>query len=307
MQKILRNNKYNYNMFIYYFLLFSIGANHIISSNSFIFMKKDNGANFVNLLGNFYKPKSDNQKKYVECLNDDKNKIIFSIGPAGTGKTALACNTAIKDYHAGKYNKIIITRPVVPVEEEIGYLPGTMNKKMDPWIRPIIDIFSEFYSQKEIDDMLYNNIIEISPLGFMRGRTFKKAFIIADEMQNSSPNQMMMLTTRIGEGSKMVITGDLKQADKVGQYSGLHDFIKKWKIYEEQERIKYNNSNINHGISVIELGKEDIMREPIISKLLDIYDIDELKVNKEKIKNDCALIPKTLIPKSINKDDWDLF
>jgi phosphate starvation-inducible PhoH-like protein len=269
--------------------------------SGFIFMKKENPSQFVKLLGNkFYKPKTDNQIKYVEYLNDAKNKIVFSIGPAGTGKTALACNNAIKEYQDGKYNKIIITRPVVPVEEEIGYLPGTLNKKMDPWVRPIFDIFLEFYSQKEIDEMMYNNIIEISPLGFMRGRTFKRSFIIADEMQNSSPNQMLMLTTRIGEGSKMVITGDLKQADKIGHYSGLHDFIKKWNIYQEQEATKYNSSDINHGIKLIELGKEDIMREPIISKLLDIYAIDELKLEREKQTKDCALIPK-----NINKDDWN--
>jgi len=289
-------------MFIRLSLFLCITIFNIPQLCSRIVMKKDisTSQNLKLLEQQFYKPKTVNQAKYIECLNDSKTKIVFSIGPAGTGKTALACNNAIKEYQDGKYHKIIITRPVVPVEEEIGYLPGTMNKKMDPWIRPIMDIFMEFYSQKDIDDMMYNNIIEISPLGFMRGRTFKKSFIIADEMQNSSPNQMLMLTTRIGEGSKMVITGDLKQADKVGQYSGLHDFIKKWKIYEEQQSIKYNNTDINHGIKLIELTKEDIMREPIINKLLDIYDIDEIKYNKDKLQNDCALIPK-----NIDNGDWN--
>ena len=147
--------------------------------------------------------------------------------------------------------------------------------------------------------MLYNNVIEISPLGFMRGRTFKKAFIIADEMQNSSPNQMLMLTTRIGEGSKMVVTGDLKQADKSGQQSGLKDFIDKWKKYEGLEAIKYNNTNINHGVKWVELGKEDVVRSPIVAKILDIYDVDlsENALTQTKDENDCAIIPKKMEPK----------
>jgi phosphate starvation-inducible PhoH-like protein len=264
----------------------------------------------------FYKPKSINQEKYFKCLNDDNNKIIFAIGPAGTGKTALACNNAIKDFKNGKYKKIIITRPVVPVEEEIGFLPGTLNKKMDPWIRPIIDIFLEFYSQKEIDNMFYNNLIEISPLGFMRGRTFKNAIIIADEMQNSSPNQMMMLTTRIGEGSKMVITGDLKQKDKLTNTSGLFDIITRIKNYEEKSYLNNNTniSNFTNGIKVVELDKSDIERHPIITKILDIYEENSVFESKKDViqeknneiftnsttkinDNDCALIPKHLINK----------
>jgi phosphate starvation-inducible PhoH-like protein len=248
----------------------------------------------------FYKPKTINQVKYIECLNDDKTRIIFAVGPAGTGKTALACNVAIKEYGLGNYNKIIITRPVVPVEEEIGFLPGTMNKKMDPWIRPIFDVFLEFYSQKEVDDMIYNNIIEIAPLGFMRGRTFKNAFIIGDEMQNSSPNQMMMMTTRIGEGSKMVITGDLKQTDKSEQESGLNHIINKFKIYKEIEEKKYNNTEINYGIKLVEFENSDIMRDPIIKKLLDIYEVDNKSLYKN-VNSDSALIPKNLY-----KVGWDM-
>lgn len=229
--------------------------------------KKDYNRDLISTT-KYYKPKSQNQQVYNNYLNDDQYKILFAVGPAGTGKTLLACNTAIRDLKKGKYQKIIITRPVVPVEEDIGFLPGNLIKKMDPWTRPIFDVFLEFYSQKDIDSMMHANVIEISPLAYMRGRTFKNALIIADEMQNSSPNQMLMLTTRIGVGSKMVITGDINQTDR-GLTSGLEDFINKYKLYKK--------SNVNDtGIEIIELDKKDILREPIISTVLDIYNVEKL-------------------------------
>jgi phosphate starvation-inducible PhoH-like protein len=266
-----------------------------------------------------YKPKSENQKTYVKYLSDSKTRLIFVVGPAGTGKTLFACNQAISDLKKGVIEKIIITRPVVPVEEDIGFLPGNINKKMDPWTRPIFDIFLEFYSQRDIDLMVQNGVIEISPLAYMRGRTFKKAFVLADEMQNSSPNQMMMLTTRLGAGSKMVVTGDLKQSDK-GTYSGLLDFIKKFDVYEKlfykKQEIKalydekFKDSNHYMGIKIVELEASDIERSPIVSRILDIYDeeknvneLDAIKKNETKIttfeqkgtiskaEGDAALIP----------------
>jgi phosphate starvation-inducible PhoH-like protein len=254
------------------YLLFSL---LLISKNSFqmrAFSAKRT-SNSLKSLSNYYKPKSHNQKQYCDFLNDSKIKLLFAIGPAGTGKTMLACNSAIKDLQSGNINKIILTRPVVPVEEDIGFLPGNINKKMDPWTRPIFDIFLEFYSQKDIDAMIHANVIEIAPLGYMRGRTFKNAFIIADEMQNSSPNQMLMLTTRIGEGSKMVITGDLKQSDK-GLESGLYDFIRKFNLYEKIE-MNHNTtmSRDSSGIKIVEMNNTDIERSPIIEKILNIYDV----------------------------------
>ena len=252
-----------------------------------LYMKKEVTVTFKSL-STYYKPKTVNQEEYVKYLNDYNTKILFVAGPAGTGKTMLACNSAIKELKTGKIDKIVLTRPVVPVEEEeIGFLPGNLNKKMDPWTRPIFDIFLEFFNQKDIDNMLYSNKIEISPLGFMRGRTFKHAFIIADEMQNSSPAQMMMLTTRIGEGSKMVITGDLKQSDR-GLNSGLYDFIEKEKKYA-----MYNNVT-NNGIKVVHLNNSDIERNPVIMNMLDIYNFKEsVKASTVvAMEKDAALIPK---------------
>ena len=149
---------------------------------------------------------------------------------------------------------------MVTVEEEIGFLPGNIIKKMDPWTKPIFDIFLEFYSKTELDLMLYNGKIEICPLAFMRGRTFKNAFIIADEMQNSSPNQMKMLVTRLGVNSRMVITGDLNQTDFVKE-NGLHDFISRFE--------NYNNCQL---IKLVRLESEDIERSEIVKNVIAIYD-----------------------------------
>ena len=279
-----------------------------------LFPSHDNANVELKSLSQFYKPKTPNQEKYYSYLNDDKVKLLFAVGPAGSGKTMLACNNAVKDLKSGKVSKIVVTRPVVPVEEDIGFLPGNINKKMDPWTRPIFDVFLDFFTQREIDLMMYNSVIEISPLAYMRGRTFKNAFIIADEMQNSSPNQMLMLTTRIGHGSKMVVTGDLKQSDK-GLESGLYDFINKFKVYEKRETEKYNNTDINSGIKIVELNNNDIERSPVIIKILDVYSVNEVKqptsflnkdtiirttarkkternsTSKAAVENDAAMIP----------------
>jgi phosphate starvation-inducible PhoH-like protein len=260
-------------------------------------------------------------------LEEPDTKIVLSVGAAGSGKTLFACYTAIQELRRGMVTKIVMTRPVVPVEEEeIGFLPGSLNNKMDPWTRPIFDILLEFYTQKDIDAMLHGGVIEISPLAFMRGRTFKRAFIIADEMQNSSPNQMLMLTTRLGEGSKMVITGDLKQSDR-GVDNGLADLLRKLKAYEKASS---NNDNISNtsAIKYVELESADVQRSAIVSKILDIYggatpatnirvlnddkcggEISGDELNKtsrkneimENKNNDAALIPITHMSKYMRK------
>lgn len=226
---------------------------------------------------NLYIPKTKNQEKYIDYLNDNEKKLIIAVGPAGTGKTLFACLKAISQLKNGEINKLIITRPVVTVEEDIGFLPGNIVKKMDPWTRPIFDLFLEFFSKAELDNFIYNNKIEISPLAYMRGRTFKNSFIIADEMQNSSPNQMKMLTTRIGINSKMVITGDLNQSD-IKTENGLYDLINKIKIYIDVV------DESNELIKIIDFEKQDIERSEIVKKIIDIYDL-KVKVPKESTRN----------------------
>ena len=215
-----------------------------------------------------YSPKTPNQTTYLQFIQDNSLPIVFGIGPAGSGKTLLPCVHAIKLLKDGHIDKIVITRPIVAVEEEdIGFLPGNINKKMDPWTRPIFDIFKEYYSQNTIHSFLQSGKIEISPLAYMRGRTFKNSFIIADEMQNSTPNQMLMLTTRIGDNSKMVITGDLNQTDRSTDNNGLSHFIQKFNFYILNSF--YDHSTIP--IKTVFFKNKDIQRSPIVSQILDIY------------------------------------
>jgi phosphate starvation-inducible PhoH-like protein len=194
-------------------------------------------------------------------------------------------------------NKIIITRPAVSVEEDHGFLPGNINKKMDPWMRPILDIFEEFYSKSEIDLLLKNGNIEISPLAYMRGRTFKNTFIIGDEMQNSSPNQMIMLTTRLGINSKMVLTGDLNQSDKL-ENNGLKDLLNKVKIYYKSSMVKF-----------IEFKDDDIERSEIVKEIINIYnynnnnrnyDVDSYDLNINNNSNNNTNITTDKIIKVTN-------
>jgi phosphate starvation-inducible PhoH-like protein len=246
---------------------------YIIGSiKNLLVMKKDLSER---ILYDLYKPKTYNQIKYVDCLNNKEDSITIAVGPAGTGKTLMACRTAINYFKDKKIDKIIITRPAVSVEEEIGFLPGTIVKKMDPWTRPILDIFEEYYSKIQINNMIVNGQIEISPLGFMRGRTFKNAFIIADEMQNSSPTQMYMLLTRIGINSRMAITGDLEQSDK-SDTNGLKDLINKYKL----------SPNITN-IMLVELNQTDVHRSKLVNEVINMY---TNKPVQKLVEKDCIPI-----------------
>ena len=219
-------------------------------------------------------PKTDNQRAFLELMREDSVDIIIAIGPAGTGKTMLACYAAVEALRLGKVNKIVVTRPVVSVDEEIGFLPGGLESKMDPWTRPIFDTLRETYSAKEIERMTEEGVIEIVPLGFMRGRTFKNAWIIADEMQNSSPTQMFMLATRIGEGSKMIITGDLNQSDLNPNCNGLLEIYQKIQCTERTRGLDC--------VRYIELDKEDVQRSRAAKTILGIYESPEQDIHLPK-------------------------
>lgn len=203
-------------------------------------------------------PRNRNQEAYVLTLLDPKKDIVFGIGPAGTGKTLLAVQVAVKYFKEEKIDKIIVTRPAVSVDEDLGFLPGTLEQKMAPWTRPIFDVLREYFNAREIEGMIEEGIIEIAPLAYMRGRTFKNAFILADEMQNATPNQMKMLLTRIGEGSKMAVTGDLNQADRLKD-NGLIDFIK-----------QLENKNATR-LDIVQFTQGDIERHEAVKEVLSVY------------------------------------
>jgi phosphate starvation-inducible PhoH-like protein len=210
-------------------------------------------------------PRNLSQEHYVEFLKNPKKFIVFAIGPAGTGKTMLAVQMAIKLYKEGEISKIIVTRPAVSVDEDHGFLPGTLNQKMEPWTRPIFDVFEEYYHPKEIQEMLEDGIIEISPLAYMRGRTFKNAFVIADEMQNATPSQMKMLLTRLGENSRMVVTGDLNQADRPTE-NGLLQFCE-----------LYGQGGEYRMIAMARFEAKDVERHPVVKEILKIYKEDSIE------------------------------
>lgn len=203
-------------------------------------------------------PKNLAQEQYIEYLNDTQKNIVFAVGPAGTGKTYLAVLKAIQQLREGTTKKIILTRPAVSVDEKHGFLPGDLNAKMQPWLLPIIDYLEEYYSMEQINGLIKENIIEIAPLGFMRGRSFKHAYIIADEIQNATPSQVKMLLTRFGEGCKMVITGDLAQHDRGFEQNGLKDFLDRF-------------TGSSNRIGTIKFENCHIERHPVVSEVLSIY------------------------------------
>ena len=204
-------------------------------------------------------PRNLSQETYLELLKNPRKYIIFAIGPAGTGKTMLAVQIAIKLFKEGAISKIIVTRPAVSVDEEHGFLPGDLNAKMAPWTRPIFDVFEEYYHPKEIAEMLEDGAIEISPLAYMRGRTFKTAIVIADEMQNATPSQMKMLLTRLGDNSRMVVTGDLNQADRPRE-NGLLEFCS---LYAQGGEYRM--------IAMARFETKDVERHPVVREVLKIY------------------------------------
>ena len=175
-------------------------------------------------------PRSRNQERLVTALLDWEFPVVVTLGPAGTGKTYLAMQAAVRALRQREIERIVLTRPAVGVDDERhGFLPGNLVAKMEPWTRPLLDVLREYYRPQEIMGMIEDQIVEIAPLAFMRGRTFRDAWIVADEMQNATPAQVKMLLTRIGNGSKIVITGDVEQTDRKVQDNGLLDLSGKLK------------------------------------------------------------------------------
>jgi len=226
-----------------------------------------NGSRKFKSLSPLYSPATINQASYVDYLNDHEKSMVIAYGPAGSGKTLFACIHAIHALKNGDIRKIVITRPLVSVEEEeIGFLPGNLVSKMDPWTRPMMDIFSEFYSMSDLTNFIKNGVLEIAPLAFMRGRTFHRTFVLADEMQNSSPSQMFMLTTRMGQESKLVVTGDLNQSDR-SLDNGLSEFLRKYEYHREDK----GDDIASRDIGIVHMGVSDVKRSSFVSHVLDIY------------------------------------
>ena len=205
-------------------------------------------------------PRTRNQERLVLALQDASQHIVVTAGPAGTGKTYLCVLAAVQAFRNGECKKIVLTRPAVEVEEEKhGFLPGDLNQKMMPWCIPLLDVLKEYYRPQDVATMIEDGVIEIAPLAFMRGRSLKDAWIIADEAQNMTPKQMVMLLTRIGENSKILVTGDVEQTDRVKGNNGLADLCERLK----EEGVK--------GIAVCNLDDRDIQRHRIISSVLMLY------------------------------------
>ena len=203
-------------------------------------------------------PKNLRQEDYIEMLDDDRKYIVFAMGPAGTGKTLLAVLAAIRALKNGEIEKIVVTRPAVSVDEQHGFLPGTLEEKMAPWTRPIFDVFQEYFSPVQIESMLADNIIEIAPLAYMRGRTLAHCFAILDEAQNTTTEQMKMFLTRLGFSSKAVITGDVTQIDLPrNKLSGLVEAVSALRDVQ--------------GIGMHFFSEKDVVRHPLVQSIVLAY------------------------------------
>ena len=206
--------------------------------------------------GKSIRPKTAGQKEYVESI--DKNTIVFGIGPAGTGKTYLAMAKAVQALQRKEVSRIILTRPAVEAGERLGFLPGTLSEKIDPYLRPLFDALHEMLDPDAVPRMIATGTIEVAPLAYMRGRTLNDSFIILDEAQNTTAEQMKMFLTRLGFNSKMVVTGDITQVDLQGGVSGLR----------VASRVLANVEDVYFS----QMSSADVIRHPLVGKIVDAYD-----------------------------------
>ena len=214
--------------------------------------------------GRAIRPKTQGQKRYVESIRH--NTITFGLGPAGTGKTYLAMAMAVAAYKRREVGRIVLARPVVEAGESLGFLPGTLEEKLDPYVRPLYDALFDMLDIEKGNALIEQGVIEIAPLAFMRGRTFNDAFVILDEAQNTRPEQMKMFLTRLGFGSKFVVTGDSSQRD-LGGLSGV----------ESARRILEGIDDI----AFVDLGRADVVRHSLVGRIVDAYEADAARLREE--------------------------
>ncbi|RJE72600.1 PhoH family protein [Reichenbachiella sp. MSK19-1] len=237
-----------------------ISKNHVssfINSDSDVFGEEESDVLVFGTRGSKIAPKSQNQQKLV--LSSRKNDLVFAIGPAGTGKTYISVAMAVKALKDRSVKKIIITRPAVEAGENLGFLPGDLKEKIDPYLRPIYDALNDMVPSEKLRFYMETGVIEIAPLAYMRGRTLNNAFILLDEAQNTTPMQIKMFMTRMGPNSKVIITGDMSQIDlPIKQKSGLRESIRILKDVK--------------GIGFVTLDGKDVMRHELVKNIIDAYD-----------------------------------